>query len=144
LSVASVRTTDRHRNRELTGAVEPKRVGVDTLSEATARIELISSKVAVDARQFKRATDDDVDGIVLRASKIGNTAPGISDAVADGADAGILAVIAARCFDGAVAARYGGPGGSRTVREHGTIPAGDFSPRKAGSNSDQRSHRVRV
>jgi L-asparaginase len=99
--------------------------------ETTARVELIPSGLAVDARQLERAIGDDVDGVVLMASGIGNTTPEIGDAIAGAVDAGVPVVVATRCFDGAVAARYGGPGGSRTVREHGTIPAGDLPPWKA-------------
>lgn len=99
--------------------------------ETTARIELIPSGLAVDARQLERAVTDGVDGVVLGASGIGNTTPEIGDAIADAIDAGVPVVVATRCFDGAVAARYGGPGGSRTLREHGTIPAGDLPPWKA-------------
>lgn len=99
--------------------------------ETTARVELLPSGLAVDARQLERAVADDVDGLVLAASGIGNTTPEIGDAVADAVDAGIPVVVATRCFDGAVAARYGGPGGSRTLRERGTIPAGDLPPWKA-------------
>ncbi|MDG5820724.1 asparaginase [Natronococcus sp. A-GB7] len=100
-------------------------------TELTARVEMIPSGLAVDARQLERAVDDGVDGLVLAASGIGNTTPAIGDAVADAVDAGVPVVVATRCFDGAVSARYGGPGGSRTVREHGTIPAGDLPPWKA-------------
>ncbi|MFU8868125.1 asparaginase [Natronococcus sp.] len=100
-------------------------------TELTARVETIPSGLAVDARQLERALEDGVDGLVLAASGIGNTTPEIGDAVADAVEAGVPVVVATRCFDGAVSARYGGPGGSRTVREHGTIPAGDLPPWKA-------------
>ncbi|WP_394742841.1 asparaginase [Natronococcus roseus] len=100
-------------------------------TELTARVEMIPSGLAVDARQLERAVEDDVDGLVLAASGIGNTTPAIGDAVEDAVEAGVPVVVATRCFDGAVSARYGGPGGSRTVREHGTIPAGDLPPWKA-------------
>ena len=99
--------------------------------ETTARVELLPSGLAVDARQLERAVADGVDGLVLAASGIGNTTPEIGDAVAAAVDDGIPVVVATRCFDGAVAARYGGPGGSRTLRDHGTIPAGDLPPWKA-------------
>ena len=99
--------------------------------ETTARVEMIPSGLAVDARQLERAVADGVDGLVLAASGIGNTTPEIGDAVADAVDAGVPVVVATRCFDGAASARYGGPGGSRTLRDHGTIPAGDLPPWKA-------------
>ncbi|MDQ2052237.1 asparaginase [Natronolimnohabitans sp. A-GB9] len=111
---------------------EPRSESVSLpVTETTARVELIPSGLAVDGRQLERAVADGVDGLVLAASGIGNTTPEIGDAVADAVDAGVPVVVATRCFDGAVAARYGGPGGSRTLREHGTIPAGDLPPWKA-------------
>ncbi|MDG5760243.1 asparaginase [Natronococcus sp. A-GB1] len=100
-------------------------------TELTDRVEMIPSGLAVDARQLERAVEAGVDGLVLAASGIGNTTPAIGDAVEDAVEAGVPIVVATRCFDGAVSARYGGPGGSRTVREHGTIPAGDLPPWKA-------------
>ncbi|AXR79360.1 asparaginase [Natrarchaeobaculum sulfurireducens] len=99
--------------------------------ETTARVEILPSGLAVDDRQLERAVADGVDGLVLAASGIGNTTPELGDAVADAIDAGIPVVVATRCYDGAVSARYGGPGGSRTLRDHGTIPAGDLPPWKA-------------
>ena len=99
--------------------------------ETTARVELVSSGLAIDGRQLERAVADGADGIVLAASGIGNTTPEIGDAVADAIDAGVPVVVATRCFDGAVGARYGGPGGSQTLRDHGAIPAGDLPPWKA-------------
>ncbi|APW98450.1 L-asparaginase [Halobiforma lacisalsi AJ5] len=99
--------------------------------ETTARVDLLPSGLGVDARQLERALEDGVDGLVLAASGIGNTTPEIGDAVADAVDGGVPVVVATRCYDGAVAARYGGPGGSRTLREHGAIPAGDLPPWKA-------------
>lgn len=99
--------------------------------ETTARVEIAASGLGVDGRQLERAVADGVDGIVLAASGIGNTSPELGDAVADAVDSGVPVVVATRCFDGAVGARYGGPGGSRTLRDHGTIPAGDLPPWKA-------------
>lgn len=99
--------------------------------ETTARVELIPSGLAIDGRQLERAVADGVDGLVLAASGIGNTTPEVGDAVADAIDTGVPVVVATRCFDGAVGARYGGPGGSQTLRDHGAIPAGDLPPWKA-------------
>ncbi|AGB39923.1 asparaginase [Natronococcus occultus] len=100
-------------------------------TEMTARVEMLPSGLDVDARQLERALEDGVDGLVLAASGIGNTTPALGDGVAEAVEAGVPVVVATRCYDGAVGARYGGPGGSRTVREHGTIPAGDLPPWKA-------------
>ncbi|RKD88912.1 asparaginase [Halopiger aswanensis] len=99
--------------------------------ETTARVEVVTSGLGVDGRQLERAVADGVDGIVLAASGIGNTTPELGDAVADAVADGIPVVVATRCYDGAVGARYGGPGGSQTLRDHGTIPAGELPPWKA-------------
>lgn len=99
--------------------------------ETTARVEVVASGLGVDGRQLERAVADGVDGIVLAASGIGNTTPELGDAIADAIDEGVPVVVATRCYDGAVGARYGGPGGSQTLRDHGTIPAGDLPPWKA-------------
>ncbi|AEH39089.1 asparaginase [Halopiger xanaduensis] len=99
--------------------------------ETTARVEVVTSGLGVDSRQLERAVTDGVDGIVLAASGIGNTTPELGDAVADTVADGIPVVVATRCYDGAVGARYGGPGGSQTLRDHGTIPAGELPPWKA-------------
>lgn len=97
----------------------------------SARVEIVPSGLGVDARGLERAVADGVDGLVLAASGIGNTTPALGKGVADAIDAGVPVVVTTRCFDGAVAARYGGPGGSQTLRDHGTIPAGDLPPWKA-------------
>lgn len=100
-------------------------------TDMTARVEVITSGLGVDSRQLERAVADDVDGLVLAGSGIGNTTPDIGNAVADAVGSGIPVVVSTRCYDGPVAARYGGPGGSRTLREHGAIPAGELPPWKA-------------
>jgi L-asparaginase len=99
--------------------------------ETSARVEMIQSGLGVDARQVERALADGVDGLVLAASGIGNTTSALGDAVATATDRGVPVVVATRCFEGAVAARYGGPGGSQTVRANGAIPAGDLPSWKA-------------
>ncbi|EMA37327.1 asparaginase [Halobiforma nitratireducens] len=111
---------------------EPRSESVPVPSlETTARVELLPSGLDVDDRQLRRALADGVDGLVLAASGIGNTTPAIGDAVGDAVASGVPVVVATRCYDGAVAAKYGGPGGSRTLRDHGAIPAGDLPPWKA-------------
>ncbi|OVE83367.1 asparaginase [Natronolimnobius baerhuensis] len=99
--------------------------------EPTARVEVHTTGVGVDSRALERAREDGVDGIVLAASGIGNTTPEIGDAVGDLVDSGLPVVVATRCFEGGVAARYGGPGGGQTLRDHGAIPAGNLPPWKA-------------
>lgn len=111
---------------------EPGRrcVGVP-IREPTARVEVVTTGLGVDAAVVDRALDADVDGLVLEGTGLGNTTSALGDAVGRAVDAGVPVVVASRCGAGGVAPVYGTPGGGATLADHGAISGGDLPAQKA-------------
>lgn len=111
---------------------EPKRRAVHVpVREPTARVEVVTSGVGVDAAGIDRALSAGVDGIVLDGTGLGNTTSALGNAAGDAVDAGVPVVVTSRCGAGAVAPVYGTPGGGATLADHGVIAGGDLPAQKA-------------
>lgn len=94
-------------------------------------VALIKSSVGVDGRQVRWALDDDVDGIVIEGTGLGNTTNKLGEAITDAVDAGIPVVITSRCLAGTVAPVYGTAGGGKTLADQGVIAGDDLPAHKA-------------
>lgn len=94
-------------------------------------VRTVQSGIGVDGAQIERALEDDVDGIVVEGTGLGNTTSAISDAVANAVDQGVPVVVTSRCFAGTTAPVYGTPGGGETLRDRGAIHGGDLPAHKA-------------
>ena len=111
---------------------EPKSESVTLpTTELTTTVKLLQSGLDVEDTLLRHSIVDGVGGVVLGASGIGNTSRRVADTIDEAIDRGLTVVLATRCYRGEVTAKYGGPGGSYTLHEHGVIPAGDLPPWKA-------------
>lgn len=99
--------------------------------EPTARVEVVTTGIGVDAQALDRALDAGVDGLVLEGTGLGNTTSALGDAVGRAVDAGVPIVVTSRCGAGGVAPVYGTPGGGATLADHGAISGGDLPAQKA-------------
>jgi L-asparaginase len=99
--------------------------------EPTARVEVVTTGIGVDAEAVERALDADVDGLVLEGTGLGNTTSALGDAVGRAVGRGVPVVVTSRCGAGGVAPVYGTPGGGATLADHGAIPGGDLPAQKA-------------
>jgi len=100
-------------------------------TELTKTVKTLHSGLDVEDTLLRHAIVDGVGGVVLAGSGIGNTSRRLGDTVGEAIDRGLPIVLATRCYRGEVAAKYGDRGGSYTLHEHGSIPAGDLPPWKA-------------
>jgi L-asparaginase len=111
---------------------EPGRRSVHVpVREPTARVEVVTTGVGVDAAALDRAVEADVDGVVLEGTGLGNTTSALGDGVARAVDAGVPVVVSSRCGAGGVAPVYGTPGGGATLADHGALSGGDLPAQKA-------------
>ncbi|MFT4933282.1 MAG: L-asparaginase [Natronomonas sp.] len=94
-------------------------------------VRMIKSGVGVSADAVEAALADEVAGIVLEGTGLGNATAAIGDAVGTAIDAGTPVVVTSRCHAGAVGPVYGSPGGGATLAERGAIFAGDLPAHKA-------------
>lgn len=101
------------------------------VESVTARVETVTSGLEVDGRAVERAVAEGVDGLVLEAFGLGNTTPGLADAIESAIDAGVAVVVASRCRAGHTAAKYGAASGGTALQAAGAIFAGDLPAHKA-------------
>lgn len=69
-------------------------------------------------------------GIVVEAFGRGNVHPDTADAIERAVDAGVLVVIASRCYEGRVLGIYAYPGGGVDLNKRGVLSAGDMAGNK--------------
>ena len=100
---------------------------VDAPPEAT--VDVVSTGVGVSGRSFERAAEA-CDGVVLRATGLGNAPESVADAVGAALDDGLPVVVTTRCHAGGVAPVYAG-GGGHALAEAGAHMAGDLHAQKA-------------
>lgn len=103
---------------------------VDTL-ETSQDVVMIKSACGTGTQQIRCALEDDVDGIVVEGTGLGNTTSVLGDAIGETIDEGVPVVITSRCHAGAVAPVYGTPGGGATLESHGVISGADLPAHKA-------------
>lgn len=94
-------------------------------------VAIVASGAGMGRRSIDRALEDDVDGIVVNGTGLGNTTSELGDAVADAVAADTPVVVVSRCQAGATAPVYGGGGGGNTLRSYGAIHGDDLPAHKA-------------
>jgi L-asparaginase len=93
-------------------------------------VPVVSTGIGVGRGPVDRAVEAGCDGVVLRATGLGNAPEPVADAVADAVDAGVPVVVTSRCHAGGVAPVYGG-GGGRALADAGAVMGGDRPASKA-------------
>lgn len=100
------------------------------VTDLSASVSIVDSGLGADATALERVLSGGTDGIVLRATGLGNVAADLGEAIPGIIDRGIPIVVASRCHAGSTGAVYATPGGGATLRDHGAIFAGDLRPHK--------------
>ena len=96
-----------------------------------ATVHTVKSGSGVTGELFEAVLEQDVDGIVVEATGLGNTTAGIGTAVQDAIREGVSVVVTSRCLEGRTAPVYGGDGGGERLREYGAVFAGNLPAQKA-------------
>jgi L-asparaginase len=99
--------------------------------ERGARVDLVLAGIGTDGGLLDAARTAGTQGIVVAATGVGNTHPGLLDAAERAMEAGIPVVLASRCLAGAVSTAYAFPGGGATWVRAGAIPTGTLCAVKA-------------
>jgi L-asparaginase len=97
---------------------------------ADTDVAVVHSGLGVGASGIERALADDVDGIVVEGTGLGNVTGALGDAIRDAVES-VPVVVASRCHAGPTEPVYGTPGGAVTLRDHGVSFAGDLPTAKA-------------
>lgn len=100
-------------------------------ANVTARVETVHSGISVDGTQVRRALADDVDGLVIAGTGLGNLTEPLASSVEDAIDRDVVTTIVSRCHAGDVAPVYGSAGGGQHLFEQGAILAGSLHAHKA-------------
>lgn len=100
------------------------------VSSPSAEVRMVHSAVGIDGRLIEACVEDDVDGIVLEGTGLGNATTAVGDAVERAIDAGVPVVVTSRCPAGATAPVYGS-GGGQTLADYGAIHGDDLPAHKA-------------
>jgi L-asparaginase len=95
------------------------------------RVPVLKSGVGIGSRQSDVAIDEDVDGIVIEGTGVGNTTAELCRTVREAIRNDIPVVVASRCPAGTTEAIYGTEGGGQTLAENGAVHAGDLPAHKA-------------
>ncbi len=98
--------------------------------DSDAAVATVTSGLGVGGGPVERLLDE-VDGLVVAGTGLGNVTPGLADAVDRALDDGLPVVIASRCHAGGVDGVYGTAGGGKWLAERGVLPADDLPPWKA-------------
>ena len=122
----AVRTRERFRFHREPGSRSTYVPGLG--SDAT--VATVTSGLGVDAGPVRQIIDE-VDGLVVAGTGLGNVTPGIADAVDRARDRDLPVVVASRCHAGGVDGVYGTAGGGKQLFERGVLPADDLPAWKA-------------
>lgn len=98
--------------------------------ETDATVDVVRSGIGVTGDQL-RGRLDDVDGVVLEGTGLGNVTPDLAEAVDAARARDVPVVLTSRCHAGPVRGVYGTDGGGKQLLERGVIPAGDLPSSKA-------------
>lgn len=98
--------------------------------ETDRTVDVVASGVGVSGAQLRRRVEE-VDGIVLEGTGLGNVTPALASAVDEALDRGLPIVLTSRCHAGAVSGVYGTQGGGKRLLEKGVLPAGHLPAWKA-------------
>lgn len=101
------------------------------VAQSEKDVRIVSSAAGADGRMIKLAVEDGVAGIVVEGTGLGNTTGGIGDAIHEAITCDVPVVVTSRCPEGPLAPIYGGPGGAKTLWEHGVLNGDSLSSQKA-------------
>ena len=95
-----------------------------------ATVATVTSGLSVGGGPVRQVLDE-VDGLVVAGTGLGNVTPGVADAIDEGLEHDIPVVVASRCHAGGVNGVYGTAGGGKQLFEKGVLPADDLPVWKA-------------
>ena len=98
---------------------------------ASERVHLVMAGIGTDGTLLDAAVAAGADGIVVAATGMGNTSPGLLAAAERAMRDGIPVVLASRCVSGPVGTDYAFPGAGATWVRAGAIPVGTLCAIKA-------------
>jgi len=98
--------------------------------DADATVATVTSGLGVGGKPARRILDE-IDGLVVAGTGLGNVTAALADAIEAALDRGIPVVMASRCHAGGVNGVYGTAGGGKQLREKGVLSADDLPPWKA-------------
>lgn len=98
--------------------------------ESDATVATVPSGLGVGGGPV-RGILEQVDGLVVAGTGLGNVTGELADAINRALDRAIPVVVASRCHAGGVNGVYGTAGGGKQLLEAGVLPAGDLPPWKA-------------
>ncbi|SIS17262.1 asparaginase [Natronorubrum thiooxidans] len=101
------------------------------VGSVTSEVVIVASGASMGRRSIDWALEDDVDGIVVNGTGLGNATSELGDAIADAVTADTPVVVVSRCQAGATAPVYGGGGGGNTLQSYGAIHGDDLPAHKA-------------
>ncbi|OGR40454.1 MAG: hypothetical protein A2051_07670 [Desulfovibrionales bacterium GWA2_65_9] len=101
------------------------------LPTALPKVAFLATFAGDDGNQVRRAVADGAKGLVIAGLGAGNVNAGTFAAVQEALGRGVVVVIAPSVQHGAVAPLYGGPGGGKTLADHGCLFSGDLNGHKA-------------
>ncbi|MFA9428504.1 asparaginase [Natronorubrum sp. A-ect3] len=101
------------------------------VATVTSDVAIVTSCADMGRRQLDHALEDDVDGIVVNGTGLGNTTSELGDGIADAVAADTPVVVVSRCQAGTTAPVYGGGGGGTTLQSHGAVHGDDLPAHKA-------------
>ncbi|MGE4263873.1 MAG: asparaginase [Desulfovibrio sp.] len=95
------------------------------------KVAYLAAYAGDDGSLVRQAVAGGAQGLVVAGLGAGNVNAATFAAIREALDKGVVVVIAPAVPQGAVAPLYGGPGGGRTLADHGCILAGDLDGHKA-------------
>jgi L-asparaginase len=99
--------------------------------EAAEPVVLITVVTGMDGLLVRLAAESDLKGLVIAATGVGNTHPGMLDACREQMSRGVPVVLTTRCVSGRAKATYAFPGGGLNWERAGAIFAGYLGGPKA-------------
>ncbi len=95
-------------------------------------VALVTAYTGMDDAVLRWLVDDQrVHGVVVQGTGAGNVPGAVVPGITHAISRGVPVVIASRCLTGRPQPIYGGPGGGRTLEEHGAIRANGLNAAKA-------------
>ena len=96
------------------------------------RVDIVTNYAGADGRAIRGLmAQDDLDGLIVEASGLGNVSTAMHEAIVEVRERGIPVVISTRVHAGRTVPMYVGPGKGVTLRELGCVFSDNLSPHKA-------------
>jgi len=94
-------------------------------------VHLLECAAGADPLPLRAVLDAGARGVVIAGSGAGNVHRDWEEPIREAIESGLPVVLVTRCGSGRILPEYGAPGGGRRLHEHGVVPGGDLSGRKA-------------